>query len=368
MIEELIQCECVKIGNFKLKSGVTSKYYFDMKHLISYPNLLKKIGDEIYKKLDPFDIICGIPYGGLPIASYISTTYNKPMILLRDKTKDYGLQNRIEGNYSIDDKCVIIDDVITSGKSIQEAIDYLHDKVNIVKCMAIFDRQQNYETTMNVDCLLCKTDIVKYRLNKIKQEKKSDLCFSADLSDYEKLWNIIETIGHIMTVCKIHYDTVDESYRNTFKEKLIELSIKHNFLIMEDRKFNDISYIVKKQYKLFESWVDMVTVHTLVTPEVIKSLSGVLLVANMSNNDYDFSDKAINLAINNKTHVVGFISQRRLHDGFICMTPGLSFTKKTINDQKHREISEVDTDFKIIGRAIYNSEDLISDVKNINIF
>ena len=43
-------------------------------------------------------------------------------------------------------------------------------------------------------------------------------------------------------------------------------------------------------------------------------------------------------------------------------------TKKTINDQKHREISEVDTDFKIIGRAIYNSEDLISDVKNINIF
>ena len=112
----------------------------------------------------------------------------------------------------------------------------------------------------------------------------------------------------------------------------------------------------------------MVTVHTLVTPEVIKSLSGVLLVANMSNNDYDFSDKAINLAINNKTHVVGFISQRRLHDGFICMTPGLSFTKKTINDQKHREISEVDTDFKIIGRAIYNSEDLISDVKNINIF
>ena len=103
---------------------------------------------------DNFDIICGIPYGGLPIASYISTTYNKPMILLRDKTKDYGLQNRIEGNYSIDDKCVIIDDVITSGKSIQEAIDYLHDKVNIVKCMVIFDRQQNYETTMNVDCLL----------------------------------------------------------------------------------------------------------------------------------------------------------------------------------------------------------------------
>ena len=368
MIEELIQCDCVKIGNFLLKNGETSKYYFNMKHLISYPNLLKKIGDEIYKKLEPFDIICGIPYGGLPIASYISTAYNKPMIIMRDKTKDYGLQQRIEGNYSLTDKCVIIDDVITSGKSIQEAIDYLNDKVNIVKCIVIFDRQQNYKCSFPIDSLLCKTDVVKYRLNKIKEEKKSDLCFSADLSDYEKLWEIIDTIGHIMVICKIHYDTVDEPYRNTFKETLIALSIKHDFLIMEDRKFNDISYIVKKQYKSFGSWVDMVTVHTLVTPEVITSLSGVLLVANMSNNDYDFSDKAVNLAINNKTHVIGFISQKRLHNDFICMTPGISLTNKKIDDQNHRALSNIDTDFKIIGRAIYNSNDLISDIKNINIF
>ena len=358
MIEELIQSHCVKIGNFKLKNGENSKYYFDMKNLISYPSLLKKIGDEIYKKLDSFDIICGIPYGGLPIASYISTTYNKPMILIRDKTKEYGLQQRIEGNYSLTDKCVVIDDVITSGASMQEVIDYLQDKVNIVKCIVIFDRQQNYKCSLPIDSLLCKTDIVKCRLKKIKEEKKSDLCFSADLSDYKKLWEIIEKIGHVMVICKIHYDTIDESYRNTFKENLIALSIKHNFLIIEDRKFNDISYIVQKQYKLFESWVDMVTVHTLVTPEVVNSLSGVLLVANMSNNDYDFSDRAVKLAVDNKTHVIGFISQKRLHDDFICMTPGISLNDQTIDDQKYRSISDIDTDFKIIGRAIYNSNDL----------
>ena len=348
-----------------MKNGENSKYYFDMKNLISYPSLLKKIGDEIYKKLEPFDIICGIPYGGLPITSYISTTYNKPMILLRDKTKEYGLQQRIEGNHSPRDKCVIIDDVITSGASIQEAIDYLQDKVNIVKCIVIFDRQQNYKCSLPIDSLLCKTDIVKYRLKKIKEEKNSDLCFSADLSDYKKLWEIIETIGIVMVVCKIHYDTIDESYRSTFRENIIALSIKHNFLIMEDRKFNDISYIVQKQYKSFESWVDMVTVHTLVTPEVVNSLSGVLLVANMSNNDYDFSERAVKLALDNKTHVVGFISQKRLHDDFICMTPGISLNDKTIDDQKHRSISDIETDFKIIGRAIYNSSDLSSDIKKI---
>ena len=365
LIEELIQSNCIKVGKFKLKNGENSKYYFDMKNLISYPSLLKKIGDEIYKKLEPFDIICGIPYGGLPISSYISTTYNKPMILIRDKTKEYGLQQRIEGNHSLTDKCVIIDDVITSGASIQEAIDYLQDKVNIIKCIVIFDRQQNYKCSLPIDSLLCKTDVVKYRLTKIKEDKKSDLCFSADLSDYDKLWSIIETIGHTIVVCKIHYDTVEESYRMIFKDTLIELSIKHNFLIMEDRKFNDISYIVKKQYKSFESWVDIVTVHTLVTPEVVNSLSGVLLVANMSNNDYDFSERAVKIALENKRHVVGFISQKRLHNDFICMTPGISLENKKIDDQNHRSISDVDTDFKIIGRAIYNSNDLNSDIKKI---
>ena len=80
MIKELINTNCIKIGKWTLKNGETSKYYYDIKNIISNPNLLKKIGDKIYSMLNDFDIICGIPYGGLPIAVYISTTYNKPMI------------------------------------------------------------------------------------------------------------------------------------------------------------------------------------------------------------------------------------------------------------------------------------------------
>ena len=56
LIETLIESNCIKIGNFTLKNGNTSKYYFDMKNLISYPQLLSKIGDLIYEKLDDFDI------------------------------------------------------------------------------------------------------------------------------------------------------------------------------------------------------------------------------------------------------------------------------------------------------------------------
>ena len=131
MIQELIDSNCVKIGNFKLKNGETSKYYFDIKNVISNPKLLSKIGDEIYKQLDDFDIICGIPYGGLPLATYISTKYNKPLVYFRDKQKEYGTQKLIEGQFNSTDRCVILDDVITTGGSIDESIEILKDKVNI---------------------------------------------------------------------------------------------------------------------------------------------------------------------------------------------------------------------------------------------
>ena len=128
---------------------------------------------------------------------------------------------------------------------------------------------------------------------------------------------------------------------------------------MEDRKFVDISYIVNKQYSQFSNWVDLVTVHASVSTEVISKLSGVLLVANMSNNTYDFSKKAIKLAEENPNNMVGFITQNRIMLGdLICMTPGISLHTSNMDDQKYRNISEVDTDYIIVGRALYNSEDI----------
>ena len=125
LIISLFQSNCIELGNFRLKNGDVSKYYFNMKNIISYPNIIKIIGDEIYKNLEDFDIICGIPYGGLPVATYISVEYNKPMIILRDKAKNYGMGKLIEGEYKKESRCVIIDDVITTGGSIEDTIDKL---------------------------------------------------------------------------------------------------------------------------------------------------------------------------------------------------------------------------------------------------
>ena len=160
---------------------------------------------------------------------------------------------------------------------------------------------------MKFKAMLCKNDVTRYMLQHIKDVKKSSLIFSADISDMYMILTMLDKIGKYIVGCKIHYDIIRD-WDESFSSKITQLSIKHNFLIIEDRKFNDISYIVSKQYERFRNWVDMVTVHSLVTPDVIKKLSGALIVANMSNNTYDFTSESKDLAEECYNNVVGFIT------------------------------------------------------------
>lgn len=365
IISELIDNECIKIGDFKLKNGDISKYYFDMKNLVSYPSLLCKIGDEIYKLIDKdnCDILCGVPIGGLPLTTYISTKYNIPMIISRNEVKDYGTNKMIEGNYSKDSKCVIIEDVITSGSSVQKTIDNLKDKVNITGVVVIVDRQQGFNCSIPVKSLITKTEIVAKRLKNIITDKKTRLCFSADIADINILLEKLNEIGPYIAICKIHYDIYND-VNNSLMEGLIFLSIKHNFLIMEDRKLVDISYITTKQFDKYKNWVDMITVMPIVNDEVIKSISGVLIVANMSNNNWDYTEQGRNLAKKNRKNVIGFITQKRIdEEGMLCMTPGISLENTNIADQNYRQAGDVDTDIIIVGRGIYNYDDYAEKAK-----
>ena len=164
MINDLINNGCIKNGNFKLKSGEISKYYFDMKNIISYPKLMKDLGDKMYELIrNDCDLLCGVPMGAVPICSYISTKYDIPMIMVRDVVKDYGTSKKIEGNYDKKNKCVIIEDVITTGGSVNKVIELLKDKVDIIGVVVLLDRQEGYNCSVPVKSLITKTDIVKHK-------------------------------------------------------------------------------------------------------------------------------------------------------------------------------------------------------------
>ena len=385
IIDNLLNSNCIKEGYFKLRNGEYSKYYFDMKNLVSYPTLLSKIGDKIYNdfiknqitilKNNNTDIrICGVPLGGLPIASYISTTYNIPMIMLRNTVKNYGTQKQIEGEYKETDNCIIIEDVITTGSSVKESIDILKNKINIIGVCCILNRSNiNYVNDINLYSLINKPDIIKNKLNRIIKIKNTRLCFSADIEEPNKVIEILNKIGKYIAICKIHFDIfkfTDSNHLNSFKKELINLSNSNNFLLMEDRKFFDISYIVEKQYEPFKEWIDLVTVHGLVNNEVLQKITcGVLLVSDMSNNNYNIIDKCIDLSNNN--NVLGLITQSNIkYENLMNFTPGISFNDVNINDQKYRNIESFNKtnlpDIIIVGRAIYNSKDVLLTVNQLN--
>ena len=368
IISNLIKSNCIKTGIYTLKSKELSKYYFNIKNLISYPKVLKEIGDAIYQQLDDFDIICAIPHGSMPLVSYISTTYNKKMIFIRDSVKTYGTKNQIEGEYNKNDKCVILDDVITSGNSLQDVFNVLKNQINIVQVFTVIDRQQLCTLLpFKVDSLLTKTDIVRYRLMKISQEKNSRLIFSADLECVEKMLHILEKVGQYIVVCKIHLDIYKIIDKIDFFKKLIDLSIKYDFLLMEDRKFNDIGYIVQKQYQRFSSIIDLVTVHGSANPSILQYLSGSIIVSNMSNSNDVYNDKALKMVEQYSKHIIGFVSQYRFKyvskDNMIFMTPGISLIEGTNDDQHYKITKNVDTDFYIVGRSIYNSSNIYETIK-----
>lgn len=105
LLSELFKIGAIKTGSFKLKSGIVSPIYIDLRVIISCPLLLKKIGLYMYHKVkasgSKFEVICGVPYTALPIASSISLEQNVPMLIRRKEgPKDYGTKKTLEGIYS----------------------------------------------------------------------------------------------------------------------------------------------------------------------------------------------------------------------------------------------------------------------------
>lgn len=124
LVKSLYQAGCIALGEFVLKSGQVSPIYLDLRRIISFPGLLKEVAMAMWEKVkcQPFDCICGVPYAALPLATIISLQSEIPLIMRRKEKKTYGTQQSIEGVYHRGNRCLIVEDVLTTGSSIKETI------------------------------------------------------------------------------------------------------------------------------------------------------------------------------------------------------------------------------------------------------
>jgi len=145
----LVRTGAIKFGVFTLTSGKLSPYYVDLRIVPSFPEALSEVVG-IYEDLiktavgvENFQRIAGIPTAGVPFASILSFRLRKPFLYIRKEAKTHGRERRVEGLLSPGEKILIVDDLITTGKSTGEAIEAIRSESGLVEdAVVLIDREE----------------------------------------------------------------------------------------------------------------------------------------------------------------------------------------------------------------------------------
>lgn len=135
----------IQFGRFKLKSGLVSPFYFDLRLLVSNPRVLQETARALTQILNglSFDRLAAIPYAGLPIGVAVALEMNRPLIFPRREVKDHGTGRAIEGEFHAGETVAVLDDVITTGASKIEALGPLRAADLVVRdFVVLLDREQ----------------------------------------------------------------------------------------------------------------------------------------------------------------------------------------------------------------------------------
>lgn len=145
MIKRLADIGAVKFGAFKLSSGLESPFYVDLRSVLGEPELFQWVIERyeaVLSRLE-FDVIIGVATGGIPYASVLGYRLKKPVGYVRDEAKGYGTGRQIEGADVAGKRVAVVDDVLTTGKSVLNAIRAVRASGGEVAGVVVFlDREQ----------------------------------------------------------------------------------------------------------------------------------------------------------------------------------------------------------------------------------
>jgi len=130
--EKLLQINAIKlnIGHpFTWASGWKSPIYCDNRKILSFPFIRDFIKSEmcniIFQTFDNADMIAGVATAGIPWGAMAADQLKLPYIYVRPKPKEHGLGNQIEGFYESGKRVVVVEDLVSTGKSSLQVVDVL---------------------------------------------------------------------------------------------------------------------------------------------------------------------------------------------------------------------------------------------------
>ncbi|KMQ72559.1 orotidine-5'-phosphate decarboxylase [Chryseobacterium koreense] len=426
----------IKFGRFTLKSGIESPFYVDLRPLASDPKILKDLANYLLEMLplDNFDLICGVPYAALPMATAMSLESYIPLIMKRKEAKSHGTKKLIEGIFSKGQNCLLVEDVITSGKSLLETIPEIENEgISVSDIVVVLDRQQggkemlqskgyNVHTLFTISevCDILKDEgllmdeeverindflrgnVVKFKEEKrisyedklkicehsvaqkllhIAIQKKSNLIVSADVTTTAELLKLVELVGPHIVALKTHIDIISDFDSDQTILPLKDLAAKYNFLLMEDRKFADIGNTQELQFSMgvfkISNWADLVTAQVIAGYDSLDCFRnvGVVAILSMSSTgtltDMEYREQAVKIAVSHP-NVFGGVAQNKIPNELLLFTPGVNLADS--GDGKGQQYNtpeyvfkKLETDFIIVGRGIYKSDDVEKAALNYKI-
>ncbi len=144
--ELLLQIKAIKLDikkPFTWASGIISPIYCDNRKTLSYPKIRTYIRQEMVKLINeqfgPVDVIAGVATGAIAQGALVAQELGLPFVYVRSSKKDHGLASQIEGVVESGQSVVVVEDLISTGKSSLEVVKVLKDAGCLVKGMvAIF--------------------------------------------------------------------------------------------------------------------------------------------------------------------------------------------------------------------------------------
>lgn len=149
-LQELFRTRALQFGDFTLASGKKSPYYVNSKKVLFHAEAITLLGEliaEATQDLD-FQAIGGLEVGAIPMAAAALVAYHKQGraiegFFVRKQAKSHGSLDLIEGQVSAGDRVVVIDDVLTTGGSVLQAIQAVEARgAKVLRVLCICDRLQ----------------------------------------------------------------------------------------------------------------------------------------------------------------------------------------------------------------------------------
>ncbi len=142
----LLQIKAIKLNNsqpFTWASGLKSPIYCDNRITLSYPKIRTYIRQQLSKAITEHfgnvDVIAGVATAGIPQGALVAQELGLPFAYVRSSAKDHGLTNKIEGIVNSGQTVVVIEDLVSTGKSSLEAVQALREiGAKVTGMVAIF--------------------------------------------------------------------------------------------------------------------------------------------------------------------------------------------------------------------------------------